>query len=75
VVVREYVLRCFLYNGLDFLMWRYCFLYLESKDMFAFRDMEGGGFYVWRFVRRVLKIALGNMVWLSFKWLLAVNSA
>jgi len=51
------------------------FLYLESKDMFAFRDMEGGSFYVWCFVRRVLTIALGNMVWLSFKWLLAVNSA
>ena len=33
------------------------------------------GFYGWWVFRTVSKIALGNMVWLSFNWLLAVNSA
>ena len=38
--------------------------------------VEGMGFFngLWVF-KRVSKIALGNMVWLSFKWLLAVKSA
>jgi hypothetical protein len=35
----------------------------------------GDEFYGWWLFRRVSKIALENMVWLSFKWLLAVNSA
>jgi len=31
------------------------------------------GFYGCWVFRRVSKIAFGNMVWLSFKWFLAVN--
>jgi hypothetical protein len=35
----------------------------------------GGGFNGWRVFKRMSKILLGNKVWSSFKWLLAVNSA
>ena len=35
----------------------------------------GEGFYGWWVFRKVSKITLGNIVWLSLKWLLAVNSA
>jgi hypothetical protein len=36
--------------------------------------MWEGSVYGWLAFRRVLKIAFGNMVWGSFKWLLAANS-
>jgi len=37
---------------------------------------QGGLYYCCKWVaRRVSKIALGRMFWLSFKWLLAVYSA
>ena len=44
--------------------------------MIPFRGVEvgGGGVGQWVF-RRVSKIALGKMVWLLFKWLLAAYSA
>jgi len=43
--------------------------------MTTFRSVEGGVgfFYGWWVFRRV-KITLGNIVWLSFKWLLVVYS-
>ena len=34
---------------------------------------EGMGFCGWWVFRRVSKIAFGSVVWLSFKWFLAVN--
>jgi len=41
----------------------------------AVRGVGRDEFYGWWVFRRVSKIAFGNVVWLSFKWLLAVNSA
>jgi len=45
--------------------------------MSIFRGVEeGGGFFnAWWVLKRVSDIALGNIVWSSFRWLLAVNSA
>jgi hypothetical protein len=34
-----------------------------------------GRFYGWLVLRRMSKIAFGKMVWSSFKWLLAIDSA
>jgi len=45
--------------------------------MTVFRNVEdrvGFFFYGWWVFRRVSKLALGNRVWLMFKWLLAVYS-
>ena len=42
----------------------------------VFLPAAGGGIFYGPWVlRRVSKIVLGNIVWLSFKWLFAVNSA
>ena len=40
-----------------------------------FHGLEGRGDYDWTVFKRASKIALGNMVWSSFRWLLPVNSA
>jgi len=43
--------------------------------MSIFRVWGWGGGYGWWVFKRVSKIALGNMVWSSFRWLLAANLA
>ena len=40
-----------------------------------FHGLEGRGVYDWTVFKRASKIALGNIVWSSFRWLLPVNSA
>jgi len=47
---------------------------LESSGLSAVRGWGGRGFYGWWVFMRVSKIAFGNMVWFSFKWLFAANS-
>jgi len=49
---------------------------LESSDLSAVRrGGRKGGFYGWWVFLRVPKIAFGNTVWFSFKWLSAANTA
>jgi hypothetical protein len=63
-ITSQRVAMCvFLCGGSD-LCWVFCLL------------LGGGGIFngLW-VLRRVSKIVLGNIVWLSFKWVFAVNSA
>jgi len=66
--------RCFPWNGLVFLCGGSIFVF-GVLGYVCFQGCGGLGVCGWWVFRRVSEIALGNIVWLSFKWLLAVNSA